>query len=64
MPILNGPDATKEIRKHGCTAFVVGVTGNVLQEDVNFFKSKGADRVLAKPLKVAALNEIWSKRNR
>ena len=64
MPILNGPDATREIRNLGCDAFVVGVTGNVLLEDINYFKSKGADMVLAKPLNVAALNEAWSRFNR
>ncbi|CAB9511692.1 Hybrid signal transduction histidine kinase K [Seminavis robusta] len=61
MPVLNGPDATKVIRSHGCDAFIVGVTGNVLLEDVNYFKSKGADHVLAKPLKVTELNEAWVK---
>jgi signal transduction histidine kinase/CheY-like chemotaxis protein len=64
MPILNGPDATKQIRGHGCKAFVVGVTGNVLTEDVKYFKSKGADLVLAKPLHVKTLEEAWRKHKR
>lgn len=63
MPVLNGPDATAVIRSKGCNAFIVGVTGNVLLEDVNHFKSKGADLVLAKPLKVAALEEAWRSKS-
>ena len=53
MPILIGPDATKRLRGMGCNAFVVGVTGNVLADDVAYFKSMGADAVLPKPVNVA-----------
>lgn len=64
MPVMDGPEATSRIRGHGCPAFIVGVTGNVLLEDVNFFKSKGADLVLAKPINVKALDEAWRKHKR
>ena len=32
------PDSCKAIRKLGCDWFIVGVTGNALAEDVNYFK--------------------------
>ena len=59
MPILNGPDATKMIRDSGCNAKIIGVTGNVLTEDINYFVSMGADKVLAKPVNMAAIQECW-----
>merc|ERR1711956_109607 len=34
MPVMNGPDACKTIREMGYVGFVVGVTGNLLPEDV------------------------------
>jgi signal transduction histidine kinase/DNA-binding NarL/FixJ family response regulator len=59
MPVMNGPDATEEIRKLGFQKLIVGVTGNVLEEDVKYFISKGADTVLGKPVGIARLNEVW-----
>mmetsp|Transcript_24811 Transcript_24811/g.41455 ORF Transcript_24811/g.41455 Transcript_24811/m.41455 type:complete len:1156 (+) Transcript_24811:410-3877(+) len=50
MPVMNGPTATKHLRNMGCTKLICGVTGNVLPEDVHFFRQHGADAVLAKPL--------------
>jgi CheY-like chemotaxis protein len=63
MPILNGPDATKRPREMGCNAFAVGVTGNVLADDVAYFKSMGADAVLPKPVNVAMIEECWETFN-
>ena len=60
MPVLNGPDATKKLREMGCHAFIFGVTGNVLAEDVAFFKSSGADHVLPKPINITAIDACWS----
>ena len=59
MPILNGPDATKILRDSGCSAIIIGVTGNVLTDDVSFFVSMGADKVLPKPVNMASLQECW-----
>jgi len=59
MPIMNGPEATSEIRKIGFQDTIFGVTGNVLSEDVEFFLSSGADDVLGKPISMAALNQKW-----
>jgi two-component system CheB/CheR fusion protein len=61
MPGMDGPTAAKEIR---CTLLdydtnIVGVTGNVLPEDVNYFKKCGANDVLPKPVKIVDLCASW-----
>lgn len=63
MPVLNGPEATKLLRENGCTALVVGVTGNVLDEDIAYFIKMGADEVLPKPVQVSLLDQCWEKFN-
>ena len=59
MPTMNGPTACQHIRRMGCDAFIVGITGNVLSEDVNYFKSCGANEVLPKPFNITDLEELW-----
>ena len=59
MPRMNGPTAVREMRKLGCEALIVGVTGNVLAEDVKHFVNNGANEVLPKPVKFAKLEQIW-----
>jgi CheY-like chemotaxis protein len=63
MPVLNGPDATKLLREKGYNALVVGITGNVLADDVAYFKSMGADAVLPKPANIPLLEQCWQKFN-
>jgi CheY-like chemotaxis protein len=58
MPTMNGPTAALEIRKIGSDAFVIGITGNMMAEDVAYFKSKGANAVLPKPFKISSLEEL------
>jgi CheY-like chemotaxis protein len=58
MPVMKGPEATKNIRDLGyIDTFIIGVTGNVLPEDVQAFMSHGADAVLPKPLSAQVLCE-------
>ena len=56
MPRMSGPEATRvirtQLRYHGS---IIGVTGNVLAEDIEDFKRHGADAVLGKPLKLREL---------
>ena len=61
MPLLNGPEATELIRKIGFTGMIIGVTGNVLEEDVEFFKKHGANDVLPKPISLQSLTHAWGK---
>ena len=60
MPLMRGPDATEHIRGMGFRGTILGVTGNVLSEDVAHFKSKGADEVLAKPVSLERINDFWN----
>ena len=59
MPFLNGPDAVKKLRSAGCDSFVVGITGNVLPEDIAHFKACGANEVLHKPVDMDVLGALW-----
>lgn len=59
---MTGPEACSILREKGCTALIIGITGNVLAEDVAYFKSKGADEVLGKPCSLRSLEEVWKKR--
>jgi CheY-like chemotaxis protein len=52
---MNGPTAVKELRALGCHVPIIGLTGNVLPEDVELFISHGADAVLGKPLTINRL---------
>jgi len=58
MPVMNGPEACKAIREMGYTGFVVGVTGNLLAEDIGYFIDCGADSVLPKPFKYKVLEQL------
>ncbi len=55
MPIMNGPAAASALRQLDYNMIIIGVTGNVLSEDRNFFMKHGADAVLHKPLRPSAL---------
>ena len=61
MPNLNGPLTVKQLRELGYTMIVIGVTGNVLPEDRNYFIQQGANAVLPKPLSLPILLELYDK---
>ena len=55
MPKKDGPSATKALRTMGYTGLIVGITGNALGSDIEYFQESGADYVTTKPLNVAEL---------
>ena len=59
MPVLNGPSACQKIREMGCDVFIVGITGNASNDDIQFFKSKGANAVLPKPVNLEVLEDLF-----
>ncbi|KAJ1434355.1 hypothetical protein B484DRAFT_446682 [Ochromonadaceae sp. CCMP2298] len=61
MPVMNGPTSTKNLREMGCSCFIIGVTGNVMQADMDFFKSCGADAVFAKPLSTESVEKLMAR---
>jgi signal transduction histidine kinase/CheY-like chemotaxis protein len=54
MPRMEGPKAVCEIRKLGYKGRIVGLTGNGLQSDIDYYLSQGANQVFVKPLDVDA----------
>eukprot|EP00956_Cyclotella_meneghiniana_P015923 scaffold24778_cov67-Cyclotella_meneghiniana.AAC.3 len=59
MPVLNGPNATQKIREMGNDTFIVGITGNTLSDDVEYFQSMGANVVLPKPVNLDVLEDLF-----
>ena len=51
-------EAVRKLRDKGYSKLVVGVTGNVLDEDVGKFIAAGADMVLGKPVKLDMLRML------
>lgn len=58
MPRMNGPTAASKMREMGSDTFIVGITGNLLPEDVNYFREHGANEVLPKPFNMSDLEEL------
>jgi signal transduction histidine kinase/CheY-like chemotaxis protein len=50
MKVMHGPEASKELRAIGFNGTIVGVSGNVLQDDINSFLKSGATYFLNKPI--------------
>ena len=61
MPRMNGPSATSRLRELGYTIPIIGVTGNILNEDVKYFIQSGADSVLPKPIIMKDLYEAYKR---
>ena len=58
MPEMNGLDATEEIRRLSFDMPIVGATGNIMDNEINEFKEKGANEVLGKPIKNEQIKDI------
>ena len=58
MPVMNGLDATEEIRRLSFDMPIVGATGNIMDNEINEFKEKGANEVLGKPIKNEQIKDI------
>ena len=61
MKKVNGPDACKCLRDLGFSGLVVAVSGNVMQDDVSSFMSKGANYFINKPIEEKLLKTIFDK---
>eukprot|EP00981_Chlorochromonas_danica_P003197 scaffold633_cov288-Ochromonas_danica.AAC.32 len=60
MPIMTGVEATEELRRMGFNRPILGVTGNVLDDDLLLFLQAGADTVLMKPLRLKEIDIVTS----
>ena len=50
MPVMNGLDAIRELRKNGYTGTIVALTANAMQEDIDNCTEAGSDGFLTKPI--------------
>jgi CheY-like chemotaxis protein len=53
MPNMTGVDMTRQLRLLGYPYLIIGLTGNVMEQDMNEFTEAGADYVLMKPVNMA-----------
>lgn len=59
MPVMNGLEATKIIRKSmGWKITIVGLSANAFQEDMDLAMEMGMDSYLTKPLKINEITNI------
>jgi len=64
MPVMEGPEAARRMRELGYTGLIVGITGNVLLADKDWFVKQGADLVLTKPVDIRDINNAFKMINR
>lgn len=58
MPLMNGVEATRRIRKLGYKYLIVGVTGSVMDDEAHEFITAGADMILTKPFDISRLQQL------
>ncbi|PUZ37093.1 hypothetical protein GQ55_9G090100 [Panicum hallii var. hallii] len=63
MPVMDGHEATRQIRALGVTTPIVGLSSDCLAADVDAFIKAGADDFTPKPLSKEKLNRILAKFN-
>jgi len=68
MPNVHGADACREIRANEDAisrerAFIIGMTGNTLSDDMAEFMNCGCDVVMTKPIDWRALKEVLKSRD-
>jgi CheY-like chemotaxis protein len=61
MPIMDGPTAASALRMAGFSLPIIGVTGNVLPLDIDFYVTQGANAVVGKPVNVNLLDETLQR---
>ena len=64
MPVLNGLDATKEIRRNGLNIPIIAMTANVLKGDREICLEAGMNDYIGKPVRLDDLETVlqrWSK---
>ena len=61
MPVLNGYDATIQIRKNGYKKPIIALTANAFKEDIDDTIKSGMDDYLIKPITMHSLYEKINK---
>ena len=60
MPNMDGPTAASRMRAMGYKGPIIGITGNALESDISEFMSKGANKVLTKPVDLTMLENAFA----
>lgn len=60
MPTMSGVEAASRLRAAGYPYIIVGVTGNVMDEDIDEYLRAGANIVFSKPLQKRLLDMLFS----
>jgi CheY-like chemotaxis protein len=58
MPVMGGIEATAKIRQLGYTSLIIGVTGDITEEDAEKFVMCGVNDVMLKPLLLPHVESI------
>ena len=61
MILMHGPEAAQAMRAAGFAGLIIGVTGNVMAQDVSQYIHSGADHVLSKPVNIEDLKQILKR---
>ncbi|WP_075602679.1 PAS domain-containing hybrid sensor histidine kinase/response regulator [Saccharicrinis aurantiacus] len=61
MPIMNGLDATKELRKRGVKTPIIAMTANAMKGDREICINAGMDDYIGKPVKMELLSSLLDK---
>jgi signal transduction histidine kinase/CheY-like chemotaxis protein len=67
MPVMDGYEATKNIRELGSKAPIIALTAHAFKEEEERCRAAGMDDFIAKPIEIRALEEkarTWIKRRR
>lgn len=61
MPVMDGVEATLELRARGCTLPIIALTANVFEEDRKRYVEAGMSGFLAKPIQMPELVSILDR---
>ncbi|WP_339886751.1 ATP-binding protein [uncultured Flavobacterium sp.] len=61
MPIMNGYEATQEIRKNNKKVLIIAQTANVLSNENEIMLQAGCNEIIAKPIQVNELKQVIGK---
>ncbi|KAK6915295.1 Signal transduction response regulator, receiver domain [Dillenia turbinata] len=64
MPVMNGIEATKELRAMGVETMIVGVTACSLESEKQAFKEAGLNECFVKPLNMEEAKSLVKKLNK